>query len=89
MGQAPDRFILAHGDRRITVERGAPPSASRDGGGQAAGAGRWFLTIAGTALTALPAEADEQAPDLEARIHAWLDAHAELLDRDQINLGGG
>jgi hypothetical protein len=88
MGQ-PERFTVEHRGRRISVERGAPHSASQTGGGQAPGQGEWFLTIAGTALTSLRVHPGESEAELERRVHAWLDEHSELLDRDQIHLGGG
>lgn len=88
MGQ-PEHFTLRHGGRDIVVELGEQAAESRHGGGRAPGAGQWFLTIGGTALTALPAHPDESVEDLHARVHRWLEANAGLLDRDQINLGGG
>ncbi len=50
---------------------------------------RWYITLAGTALTALEAREGESDAALRTRIRKWLDAHPELQDRDQIHLAGG
>ena len=49
----------------------------------------WYITIAGTALTKLPATPSDTEASVRARVLAWLDAHPDMLDRDQIVLGGG
>ena len=49
----------------------------------------WYLTIGGTALTKLPALPAETKASVRARMLAWLEANPDLLDRDQIVLGGG
>jgi hypothetical protein len=49
----------------------------------------WYLTIAGTALTKLPARGDDTEESVRDRVLAWIDAHPDMLDRDQIVLGGG
>ena len=49
----------------------------------------WYLTIGGTALTKLPATPSDTEASVRARMIAWLEAHPDLLDRDQIVLGGG
>jgi hypothetical protein len=49
----------------------------------------WYLTIGGTALTKLPALPSDTEASVRDRILAWLEAHPDLLDRDQIVLGGG
>jgi hypothetical protein len=49
----------------------------------------WYVTIGGTALTKLPAGRDESEESLRGRVLAWIDAHPDMLDRDQIVLGGG
>ena len=46
----------------------------------------WYLTIGGTALTKLPGDTEAS---LRERIVAWLEQHPDMLDRDQIILGGG
>jgi hypothetical protein len=49
----------------------------------------WYVTIGGTALTKLPATASDTEASVRERVLAWLEAHPDLLDRDQIVLGGG
>ena len=49
----------------------------------------WYLTIAGTALTKLPGSASDSEAEVQRKVLAWLEAHPDMLDRDQIVLGGG
>jgi hypothetical protein len=49
----------------------------------------WYITIAGTALTKLPADPSDTESSVRARVLAWLEDHPDMLDRDQIVLGGG
>ena len=49
----------------------------------------WYVTIAGTALTKLRASADDTEATVRSKVLAWLEAHPDMLDRDQIVLGGG
>jgi hypothetical protein len=49
----------------------------------------WYVTIGGTALTKLPAGPADTEQSVREKVQAWLDAHPDLLDRDQIVLGGG
>jgi hypothetical protein len=49
----------------------------------------WYVTIGGTALTKLPATPTDTEASVRRRVLAWLADHPELLDRDQIVLGGG
>jgi hypothetical protein len=49
----------------------------------------WYVTIAGTALTKIPAEPDDSEAAVRDRVMTWLQEHPDLLDRDQIVLGGG
>jgi hypothetical protein len=49
----------------------------------------WYVTIGGTALTKVPAAPDDTEDSVRSRVLAWLDAHPDMLDRDQIVLGGG
>jgi len=49
----------------------------------------WHVTISGTALTKFPAGASDTAEQVGARVLQWLKDHPEMLDRDQIVLGGG
>jgi hypothetical protein len=49
----------------------------------------WYVTIGGTALTKFPARADDTEASVRGRVLAWLEANPDMLDRDQIVLGGG
>lgn len=49
----------------------------------------WYLTIGGTALTKLPALPADTEASVRERIVDWLEANPDMLDRDQIILGGG
>jgi len=49
----------------------------------------WYVTIAGTALTKLPASPDDTEESVRARVLTWLEENPDMLDRDQIVLGGG
>ena len=49
----------------------------------------WHITIAGTALTKFPAAATDTEEQVRQRVLRWLRDHPEMLDRDQIVLGGG
>jgi hypothetical protein len=49
----------------------------------------WYVSIAGTALTKLPASPSDTEAAVRSRVLAWLEAHPDMLDRDQIVLGGG
>jgi hypothetical protein len=49
----------------------------------------WYVTIAGTALTKIPATPSDTEASVRGKVLAWLEAHPEMLDRDQIVLGGG
>ncbi len=50
---------------------------------------QWHVTIAGTALTKFPATPTDTAERVRGRVLRWLREHPEMLDRDQIVLGGG
>lgn len=49
----------------------------------------WHVSIAGTALTELPAEPSDTEEGVRQRVLRWLQDHPDMLDRDQIVLGGG
>ncbi|HEU5305524.1 MAG TPA: hypothetical protein VFU40_12820 [Gemmatimonadales bacterium] len=49
----------------------------------------WYVTIAGTALTRFPASPGDTEASVRRRVLQWLEEHPDLLDRDQIVLGGG
>jgi hypothetical protein len=49
----------------------------------------WYVSIGGTALTKIPAVLNESEASVREKVLAWLKANPDLLDRDQIVLGGG
>jgi hypothetical protein len=49
----------------------------------------WYVSIGGTALTKLPATPNESEASVRQKVLSWLKANPDLLDRDQIVLGGG
>jgi hypothetical protein len=49
----------------------------------------WYVTIGGTALTHFPAQPSDTEASVRGRVLAWLKEHPDMLDRDQIVLGGG
>jgi hypothetical protein len=49
----------------------------------------WYVTIGGTALTKFPARPEDTDESVRGRVLAWLEANPDMLDRDQIILGGG
>jgi hypothetical protein len=49
----------------------------------------WYITIAGTALTKLPASPNDTESSVRDKVLSWLEQHPDMLDRDQIVLGGG
>jgi hypothetical protein len=52
-------------------------------------AATWHVTIGGTALTKFPASPSDTEESVTQRVIRWLQDHPEMLDRDQIVLGGG
>jgi hypothetical protein len=49
----------------------------------------WHITIAGTALTKFPATPTDTEEGVREHVVRWLRDHPDMLDRDQIVLGGG
>jgi hypothetical protein len=49
----------------------------------------WYVTIAGTALTKLPASPSDTEETVRHKMLEWVEDHPDMLDRDQIVLGGG
>lgn len=49
----------------------------------------WHVAIGGTALTKFPATPSDTVESVTERVIRWLREHPEMLDRDQIVLGGG
>ena len=83
-----EQVTLEYQGKRITaaLDRGQTLS------GQALpqeGPPMWYVTIAGTALTKFPATPADTEASVRGKVLAWLKAHPDMLDRDQIVLGGG
>jgi hypothetical protein len=82
---------------QVTVERRGKQITAALSRGQttsgevpaAEGPGTWYVTIAGTALTKFPATPADTEESVRTRVLEWLDEHPDMLDRDQIVLGGG
>lgn len=49
----------------------------------------WYVTIGGTALARFPATPSDSQASVRGRVLAWLKEHPDMLDRDQMILGGG
>jgi hypothetical protein len=49
----------------------------------------WYVTIGGTALTKFPATPSDTEASVRSKVLNWLKSHPDMLDRDQIVLGGG
>ena len=49
----------------------------------------WHVSIAGTALTKFPATPSDTEAVVRQRVLRWLKENSDMLDRDQIVLGGG
>jgi hypothetical protein len=52
-------------------------------------AAMWHVTIGGTALTKFPAGGSDTKDSVTQQVIRWLQEHPDMLDRDQIVLGGG
>jgi hypothetical protein len=89
MRDSPEKFVLQHGGRRYTVERGLPRHEAATGGGAPVGADQWYITLNLAAVTSLPAEPGESRAALRARIHRWIAQQREPLGGEGIYLGGG
>jgi hypothetical protein len=71
-----NQVTLEHRGKQITAALGNEPPM-------------WHVTISGTALTKFPARPDDTEASIRGRVLAWLEANPDMLDRDQIVLGGG
>lgn len=83
-----DQVSVEHRGKQINValNRGLTSSGEVLPGREPA---MWYVTIGGTALTKLPATSGDTEQSVRARVLRWLEEHPEMLDRDQIILGGG
>lgn len=83
-----EEVTVDHQGKRIT----AVLSSAQTMSGQALPGDKapmWHVTIAGTALTKFPATPSDTEELVRERVVRWLQDHPEMLDRDQIVLGGG
>lgn len=82
------QVTIAHRGKQIVVELNRGQTASGEEL-PAQGQPMWHATIAGTALTKFPATSADTEESIRAKVLRWLDEHPDMLDRDQIVLGGG
>jgi hypothetical protein len=83
-----DDVTVEYQGKRLTAALGSTQTLS----GQAMPgdqAGMWHVTIGGTALTKFPATPSDTRESVSERVIQWMREHPEMLDRDQIVLGGG
>lgn len=83
-----EEVIVEYQGKRLTVALSSTQTLS----GQALPgnhAAMWHVTIGGTALTKFPATPSDTEESVTQRVIGWLQDHPEMLDRDQIVLGGG
>jgi hypothetical protein len=83
-----DQVTVSYQGKQVTasLSEGQTMSGEVLGSNQAP---QWYVTIAGTALTRFPATATDTEEQVRERVLRWLREHPEMLDRDQIVLGGG
>ncbi|MGH7508147.1 MAG: hypothetical protein ACREMZ_01585 [Gemmatimonadales bacterium] len=83
-----DTVQVEHRGKQISAALSRGQTAS---GEVLPGEGRdmWYVTIGGTALTKFPATPMDTEDSVRARVLRWLKEHPDMLDRDQIVLGGG
>jgi hypothetical protein len=83
-----EQVIVDHQGKQITAALSGGQTAS-GGVSPSEGPATWYVTIAGTALTKFPATPGDTEESVRARVVQWLKEHPDMLDRDQIVLGGG
>ena len=83
-----DQVTVSYRGKQVTasLSEGQTMSGQPLPGGNAS---MWHVTIGGTALTKFPASGSDTEQVVRERVLRWLEAHPEMLDRDQIVLGGG
>jgi hypothetical protein len=80
-----EEVTIEYQGKRLTATLGSTQTLAGPGN-QAA---MWHVTIGGTALTKFSAAASDTEESVTERVIRWLQDHPEMLDRDQIVLGGG
>ena len=88
MKKTVDQVILDYRGKQITASLNRSQTLSGKALPQDEPA-MWYVTIGGTALTRFPATPSDSEASVRGRVLAWLKDHADMLDRDQIILGGG
>jgi hypothetical protein len=83
-----EQVVIEYRGKQITATLSRGPTGP---GAVPPGQGKpmWHVAIGGTALTRLPARQDDTEKSVRDRVVQWLDQHPDMLDRDQIVLGGG
>lgn len=82
-----EEVTVDYGGKRVTATlSGQTVSGQASPGEQAP---MWHVSIAGTALTKFPATPSDTQDLVRQRVLRWLQEHPDMLDRDQIVLGGG
>jgi hypothetical protein len=83
-----EEVTVDHRGKRITASLSTSQTLSGEAlpGEQPA---MWYVTIAGTALTKFPAAPSDTEDSVRQQVLRWLQEHPDMLDRDQIVLGGG
>ena len=83
-----EEVIVEYKGKRLTAALSTTQTLSGQElpGDQAA---MWHVTIGGTALTKFPAAPTDTEDRVTQQVIRWLQDHPEMLDRDQIILGGG
>ena len=83
-----DQVTVTYQGKQITASR----SGSQTTSGEVLPGDKppeWHVSIAGTALTKFPAAVGDTEAQVRDRVLRWLREHPDMLDRDQIVLGGG
>lgn len=83
------KFALDFEGREYTVERGERAATAAEGGGAPVGHDRWYVTLGPKAITSFEVRSGEGQAALRDRIRAWLAAHPEMPDAEDIVFGGG
>ena len=83
-----EEVIVEYQGKRLTAALSSTQTTSGEAlpGNQAP---MWYVTIGGTALTKFPTTPSDTKENVTERVIRWLQDHPEMLDRDQIVLGGG
>ncbi len=84
-----DQVTVNYEGKQITASRGDGQTTSGQTLPGDKAAPQWHVTIAGTALTKFPATAGDTEERVRDQVLRWLREHPDMLDRDQIVLGGG